>query len=763
MQWRRWYPTGARLPDSRVVIVDGRYYDDAAPGQWPSTAEVWDPSTPDSAVNMTVTRTHPAAYLQYQGLQWYPFIMTLPKGHLLWFGQKGGVITKYKDNFDPIAGSNFSKPVGSMEHMYPFTGAVTLLALKPENNYQPSMVIFGGAPRYGKTYAVNSSVYTPASNLAYRIAFTYCADGVTYCMPAGDAKWQTETMAVGRFDYPRVSGDAIPLPNGRVIVLNGMKNGQAGPWTAGYPQLTAIMYDPDLPLGSRFTAVAARTNIMRPYHGCACLVIDGTVLVIGSDASFADLPGAGAGSGVSLPPTREDNRAEILTPPDLVNLGPLGRPSITSVAGVALANGTAPPRIAMGSTFTVYYGYGGSITGAVFQSPCVQTHSVTKGNRLVFLVITARGTDASGQWLDLVAPPADDGIHSGIALPGAQMLFLLGEAPKKAWSVGAWLTLARPSPVLRLKFPTTAVLWRDEFTTLDDTSWTPLLGNGKDFGIPGWANGELQCYTGSSANVGVVDAPGCTNGCLYITAVQHASPVTCPNPRTGDTTTNYTSAKLVTKQKRNFMWSGTYNNSQPILIEARMRLNTAVAKGMWMTFWGLPASNNTWCQACGDFGGWCASGDIDFVHHLGTEAAFPSKVWENGNNTNGQACNSNTGYANVTDANAAADWHTFTTIWDSTYFRFMLDGKPYHEVRQWKSAGSSLPGAPYIRPFHLLLQLAVGAQGGKEIDPGSHTMYVDYIKVEQLQCTKSEAGLCGDGIDNDCNGFADNQDPACAA
>lgn len=41
-----------------------------------------------------------------------------------------------------------------------------------------------------------------------------------------------------------------------------------------------------------------------------------------------------AGSGISLPLTREDTRSEILTPPDLVNLGALGRPTIVTVAGL---------------------------------------------------------------------------------------------------------------------------------------------------------------------------------------------------------------------------------------------------------------------------------------------------------------------------------------------------------------------------------------------------------------------------------------------
>lgn len=56
-------------------------------------------------------------------------------------------------------------------------------------------------------------------------------------------------------------------------------------------------------------------------------------------------PMQGFGSGISLPPNREDVRAEIFTPPDLQNLGAKGRPAIVDVGGLA------PPlvlKIAMG-------------------------------------------------------------------------------------------------------------------------------------------------------------------------------------------------------------------------------------------------------------------------------------------------------------------------------------------------------------------------------------------------------------------------------
>jgi hypothetical protein len=72
---------------------------------------------------------------------------------------------------------------------------------------------------------------------------------------------------------------------------------------------------------------------------------------------------------------------------------------------------------------------------------------------------------------------------------------------------------------------------------------------------------------------------------------------------------------------------------------------------------------------------------------------------------------------------------------------------------------SSEPSAPFNRPFYLILNLAVGGNWpGNIVDPGDHTMLVDYVKVEQLQCGATE--VCGDGLDNNCNGVVDE---GCAA
>lgn len=253
-----------------------------------------------------------------------------------------------------------------------------------------------------------------------------------------------------------------------------------------------------------------------------------------------------------------------------------------------------------------------------------------------------------------------------------------------------------------------------------------------------------------------MNADGCNLGCLYMTAVQLPGPASCRNQWAESSLNNYTSAKLITRTKKSFMWSGTYNNSQPILIESRMRLNTAVAPGMWVAFWGMPEND--------DFGWWCLSGEIDFMEH-NTDLTFHSTLHHGGKVTQSNSnCSSFGDNIKLAQANETAQWHTFSTVWDSRYFRFFMDGKRYHEVRSDKfwSGNSTLPGAPYIVPFNLQLSLSVGGiWPGFKIDPGNHTMYVDYMKVEQLQCTLSEAGLCNDGVDNDCDGYTDGDDKAC--
>lgn len=95
--------------------------------------------------------------------------------------------------------------------------------------------------------------------------------------------WTMETMGARR-----VMGDAVLLPNGLVVVLNGAMNGVAGDSSTGgsskahFPQFWPVLYDPAAPNGTRFTRMA-RSPIARMYHSTAALTPDGTVLVAGCD------------------------------------------------------------------------------------------------------------------------------------------------------------------------------------------------------------------------------------------------------------------------------------------------------------------------------------------------------------------------------------------------------------------------------------------------------------------------------------------------
>ena len=74
------------------------------------------------------------------------------------------------------------------------------------------------------------------------------------------------------------------------------------------------------------------------------------------------------------------------------------------------------------------------------------------------------------------------------------------------------------------------LLWSEEFdvgTAPDPNVWTAELGNGSQYEIPGWGNGEKQIYTGDADNVMV------TNGNLVITALRDGDNFTSARPKIG--------------------------------------------------------------------------------------------------------------------------------------------------------------------------------------------------------------------------------------
>lgn len=115
-------------------------------------------------------------------------------------------------------------------------------------------------------------------------------------------EWQLERMPSFR-----VMPLMAPLPDGTYFVGGGAQHGVAGFGLANTPNLNALLYDPAKPLRRRFT-VAANTTVARMYHSEAVTLLDGRVLVSGSNPEDGVNP--------------EEYRVEVFVPPYLLS----GRP-----------------------------------------------------------------------------------------------------------------------------------------------------------------------------------------------------------------------------------------------------------------------------------------------------------------------------------------------------------------------------------------------------------------------------------------------------
>lgn len=239
-------------------------------------------------------------------------------------------------------------------------------------------------------------------------------------------------------------------------------------------------------------------------------------------------------------------------------------------------------------------------------------------------------------------------------------------------------------------FETTPV-WADEFDyngLPDNTKW------GYDIGGGGWGNNELEYYTNSLDNASVA------NGKLTITARKEVKE-----------NRNYTSARLVTKGKGDFLY-GRFE------IKAKL----PAGKGTWPAIWMLPTE---WA-----YGDWPKSGEIDIMEHVG----YDQDVIHISAHTEAYYFRINTQKTSVKKIqNASTEYHVYRMDWtpyalrgyidDQLIFEFVNEGKGY---KVW----------PFDKKFHLLLNIAVGGDwgGAQGMDESIYpvTMDVDYVRVYKM-------------------------------
>lgn len=240
------------------------------------------------------------------------------------------------------------------------------------------------------------------------------------------------------------------------------------------------------------------------------------------------------------------------------------------------------------------------------------------------------------------------------------------------------------------------LVWADEFEgdTLNTDKWSFMIGDGTEYGIPGWGNNELQYY--QAENVKVAD------GLLTITA-----------RRENVASSQFTSARIRTIDKGDW----TYGR-----FEFRARMPEG--QGIWPAIWMLPTDNA--------YGGWPSSGEIDIMEYLGHDTTRVYGTIHYGGPTDYK----NRGTDYVTDDTAFnSAFHTFALEWEEGKLRWYVDGEEFQNLGtgMWYSSSAAFP-APFNRDFHLLINLAVG--GNWPGNPDGTTQFpqelvVDYVRVYQ--------------------------------
>lgn len=334
----RWYPTATTLGDGRVMVFSGLDEN----GNTNTTVEIY-------SVSSGWSQPYPASWTP----PLYPRVHLLPNGTVFYSGS-----TTSSSIFNP-ATQTWTTGVATTNYSATRTyGSSVLLPLTPANNYDPRVMIMGGG--------------NPAT------ATTEIID-----LGASSPKW----VKGPNMSAPRIEMDAVILPSGNILMVNGSVNDE----DASTASLNADLYNPS----TNTMSSAGTASFARLYHSGALLLPDATVLVLGGNPQ----------RGTYEP------HMEIYSPAYLFNPdGSLAtRPTISSVT---------PGVIGYGNTFQIQTPDAANISSAVLIRAGSPTHAFDMDQRMVGLSFTA----GSGL-LTATAPP-----NGNIAPPGYYLLFILNSS-----------------------------------------------------------------------------------------------------------------------------------------------------------------------------------------------------------------------------------------------------------------------------------------------------------------------------------------------
>ncbi|KAE9370869.1 carbohydrate-binding module family 18 [Stipitochalara longipes BDJ] len=373
----RWYATAQTLPDGTIFVASG-----SLNGLNPTvlsnnnpTYEILSPLavTQGQSIPMDILAKNQPYYM-------YPFIHLLNDGTLFVFVSKASQVFNVGTN-------TIVKELPDLPgdyRTYPNTGGSVLLPLSSANKWNPDIIICGGG-----AYQDITSPTDPSCGRIQPLA--------------ANPEWEMDAMPEGR---GMVEGTL--LPDGTVIWLNGGNKGAQGFGLMADPTLEALLYDPTKPLGQRWSTLASST-IARLYHSVALLLLDGTLMVAGSNPVEMPVLQASAAN-----PYVTEFRVENYVPPYLQGDRANQRPTDIVLSSTTIT--------ANGGQFTVSFQIvpNAKAVEVVFYHGGFVTHSVHMGHRMINLDVAGWVPGGTNQKLTVTGPP-----NNNVAPPGPYVVYVL--------------------------------------------------------------------------------------------------------------------------------------------------------------------------------------------------------------------------------------------------------------------------------------------------------------------------------------------------
>ena len=374
---KRWYASVQMMADGTLFVASGSRngLDPIIEANNNPTYEIL------NAAGITQGRSIPMEILmKSQPYYMYPFLHLLSNGGLFVF------VSNASEVFDVATNTTirtFADLPGDYR-TYPNTGGSVLLPLSSNTDWDPDILICGGGPYQDITATTDASCgrIRPLSV---------------------NAEWEMDSMPEGR-----VMVEGINLPDGTVVWVNGANRGAQGFGLAEDPTLEVLLYDPAARLGKRWTT-GGSSKIARLYHSVALLLLDGTLMISGSNPVEQPIL-----ESSKVNPYVTDFRVEIYTPPYLQGDNAKKRATNVTLSSTALkANSQSftasftVPKGAEVAKISLYHG------GFV-------THSLHMGHRMVFLDFTGWIDGGTFQTITVKMPPTNN-----IAPPGPYVIYVV--------------------------------------------------------------------------------------------------------------------------------------------------------------------------------------------------------------------------------------------------------------------------------------------------------------------------------------------------